>query len=125
MSVQLTSRREIRKIMGMEDDDAQDSTQLHNKGLSTPPASPPWDGLPTLLTTEEPLLVGVLPWDHTSSHWFRMVIHQCLWSLKMRCVHDWCQHSIHFSSPECFHLICKSCTQSEDSKPLSLRKSFH
>ncbi|XP_027482416.1 ankyrin repeat domain-containing protein 40 isoform X3 [Zalophus californianus] len=61
MPVQLTSRREIRKIMG-----AEDPGQLQNGGPSTPPASPPADGSPPLLPTEEPPLAGAFPRDHTS-----------------------------------------------------------
>ncbi|MEJ1275596.1 hypothetical protein NN561_006493 [Cricetulus griseus] len=98
MPVQLTSRREIRKLMGVEDDDdddelpqlkeselpfvpnylanpafpfihspaAEDSTQLQNRGSSTPPASPPTDGSPPLLPPTEPPQLGAFPRAHTS-----------------------------------------------------------
>ncbi|OWK09381.1 hypothetical protein Celaphus_00005964, partial [Cervus elaphus hippelaphus] len=91
MPVQLTSRREIRKIMGVEDGDgdSDDHTQLNKEselpfpsllsihlheriqpsyriGAPTPPASPPADGSPPLLPPGETPLLGPFPRDHTS-----------------------------------------------------------
>ncbi|XP_055982836.1 ankyrin repeat domain-containing protein 40 [Sorex fumeus] len=99
MPVQLTSRREIRKIMGVEEEDdgdnlpqlkkesdlpfvpnylanpafpfiytpsAEEAAPLQNGGPSSPPASPPADDSPPVLSPGDPPLLGAFPRDRTA-----------------------------------------------------------
>uniref|UniRef100_A0A8I6AWD6 Ankyrin repeat domain 40 n=1 Tax=Rattus norvegicus TaxID=10116 RepID=A0A8I6AWD6_RAT len=66
MPVQLTSKREIRKIMGVEEADDDDEIPQLKKDSSPPLVSPPEDGSSPLLSPTVTPLLGAFPRDHTS-----------------------------------------------------------